>query len=384
MIDIDFIKESKELSSKLTVIRETLHRNPELGNCEYQTTAYIKNILKDIGVEIVEFGTTGLIGVLKGAHHGKTAAFRSDIDALPVTEETGCTFTSENAGVMHACGHDVHMTSLLGAAMILSKHRNDLHGSVMFVFEPDEEGNGKAREILELGLLKGVDACFGAHVDPNIPEGSIGIRYGKFYAASDIFKIKLEGKSAHAATPEKGIDATYGAAMLACKLKQLPKLLEPERAVITVGTLKSGTAVNILSGEAELTGIIRTLGNDSRSFLKEELRKTCSEVESETGCTITIQLRESYPGVVNHDNETAFVEKTCRVLLSPSHVRLISEATMTTEDFGYYLDKLPGCFYHLGAGCEYPLHSSKFLPSQQSYLLGAAVHAAIAYSFLNS
>jgi len=377
-------QEITQLSPQILSLRRTLHAHPELGTREYQTSALIEATLAPLGMEITRVGGTALAALLHGAYPGKTIAFRADMDALPIQEETACPFSSENPGVMHACGHDVHTAGLLGTAMLLSQHRSELHGDVIFIFEPDEEGNGYANQILAAGLLTHADVIFGAHVDPSLPEGTLGIRYGKFYAASDVFRITVEGKSAHAATPEQGIDATYAAALLTCRLKALPQLLLPERAVVTVGTLTSGTAGNILSGSAALSGIIRTLGQESRTRLKQALLDACRAVEEETGARITAELRESYPGVVNADAPTAFAEACGIALLGEEHIKRIEQSTMTTEDFGYYLDVIPGCFYHIGAGSSYPLHSSRFLPTDEAVLTAAALHANIALTYLKA
>lgn len=369
-------------SGQIISLRRAIHSHPELGTLEYHTAALVESTLSQQGLEVITVGETGIVAVLRGAHPGKTIAFRADMDALPIQEDTACSFASQTPGVMHACGHDVHTAALLGAALLLSHRREELHGDVIFVFEPDEEGSGSAKQILVSGLLKNADAIFGAHVDPDLPEGALGIRYGKFYAASDVFQITVEGKSAHAATPERGIDATYAAALLACRLKALPELLQPERAVVTVGTLSSGTAGNILSGSAALSGIIRTLGQDSRLRLRQALLDACRAVEQETGARIIPTLRESYPGIVNSDAETAFAEACGVALLGKERVHTLEQPTMTTEDFGCYLAVVPGSFYHIGAGSSYPLHNSRFLPTDKALLTAAAVHTAVALSFL--
>lgn len=377
-------QEITQLSPQILSLRRTLHAHPELGTREYKTAALIEATLAPLGMDITRVGETALVALLHGTYPGKTVAFRADMDALPIQEETACPFASENPGVMHACGHDVHTAALLGTALLLAQKAEQLHGNVIFIFEPDEEGNGYAKQILATGLLDHADVIFGAHVDPSLPEGALGIRYGKFYAASDVFRITVEGKTAHAATPEQGIDATYAAALLTCRLKALPELLKPERAVVTVGTLTSGTAGNILSGSAALSGIIRTLGEVSRMRLKQALLDACRAVEAETGARITADLRESYPGVVNADAPTAFAEACGISLLGEERVKRIAQPTMTTEDFGYYLDAIPGCYYHIGAGSCYPLHSSRFLPGDNAVLTAAALHANIALAYLKA
>lgn len=379
---MNYLELTHNIADEILEIRRTIHRNPELGNQEYKTSAFIKAYLEGCGIEVQGLLDTAVVGVLHGELPGKTVALRADMDALPLTEATGAEFSSENLGCMHACGHDVHVASALGAAKILSGMRAQLPGTVKFLFQPDEEGNGGADRMAKLGCMDGVDAVFGAHVSPDLPLGSIGVRYGKFYAASDMFHIEVHGKSAHAATPEKGIDALYAASMLACALKKLPEQIENERSVVTVGTLSAGSAGNILSGYAEMRGIIRTLGYDTRNRMKQLLREAADRVSEETGAKIEIHIKESYPGVVNNDAMTALAGKTARELFGEENVTELSEPTMTTEDFGYFLDRSPGTFYQVGAGSTLPLHNPGFLPDEQAVLNMTAMHTAVLMNYL--
>ena len=197
----DFLSEASSLQSFLQAVRQTLHRAPELGNQEFKTSAYLRSVLEPLGLTVENPFGTALCATLHGARPGRTAALRADMDALPVAEATDAEFSSRTPGVMHACGHDIHMTAAVGAAMLLAAHRETLCGSVRFLFQPDEEGCGGAQRFVDAGCLRGVDAVFGAHVSPELPLGSVGIRYGKFYAASDTFSITVRGKSAHGAEP---------------------------------------------------------------------------------------------------------------------------------------------------------------------------------------
>ena len=369
-------------AADLTSIRERIHRFPEPGNREYRTAELVEETLRSLGIETCRVTETGIVGTLTGALPGPTAALRADMDALPVTESSGASFSSEVPGMMHACGHDVHTTAALGAAMLLAERRDALHGSVRFFFEPDEEGSGGAARMIAAGCMDGVSAVFGAHVAPDLPEGVIGVRYGKFYAASDTFTVTIHGRSAHGAQPEKGIDALGTAAAAVTAVRGLPKKLISDPAVLTVGTFSSGTAGNILAGEAVFSGIMRTLGPVDRSTLKKAFRETIEDVCRESGATAEIDLRESYAGIVNTDAETRHVEECARELFGPDMVRLIDKPTMTTEDFGCFIDAAKGSFYHIGAGCEAPLHSPGFLPKSSTILRLAALHADIIEQYL--
>lgn len=373
----DFLSEASSLQSFLQAVRQTLHRAPELGNQEFKTSAYLRSVLEPLGLMVENPFGTALCATLHGARPGKTAALRADMDALPVAEATGADFSSRTPGVMHACGHDIHMTAAVGAAILLAAHRETLCGSVRFLFQPDEEGSGGAQRFVDAGCLRGVDAVFGAHVSPELPLGTVGVRYGKFYAASDTFSITVHGKSAHGAEPEKGIDALQAAARLAVRLVDLRSALNGERCAVTVGTLQAGTAINVVADTAQLTGILRTLGPDSRARMRRLVTDAAAEIAAQTGTQIGVQLHESYPGVVNDDGASQLVHDTAVQLLGEENVTVLQQPTLMTEDFGYYLTAARGCFYHVGAGCAAPLHSPQFLPDIRAAVTAAALHAAV-------
>ena len=378
----DLLSDARRIAPELISLREELHRRPELGNREFATAERIEAYLADLGVETERVLGTSVIGRLRGGRPGPTAALRADMDALPLTEATGAPFSSENPGVMHACGHDIHMTAALGAAKLLAARRDELRGEVVFLFQPDEEGSGGARRMIEAGALEGVDAVFGAHVSPDLPLGCVGVRYGKFYAASDMFTVNVTGRSAHGAEREKGIDALAAAAAMVPELIALPERLG-ERSVVTVGTLHAGTADNIIPGSAEMKGVVRTLGPEARQKMRAMLVDTVRDIARLHGAEAETLLRESYPGVVNDDGMTRLAEEAARSLLGPDRVRVIEKPTMTTEDFGYFLMERPGTFYHIGAGCSLPLHNPAFLPDGEAAVCAAAVHAAVITAFLN-
>ena len=378
----DLLQFTEEEKRALSALRMDIHRHPELGNREERTTALIEKRLAAPGLEVLRPLPTGCVGVLRGAYPGKTVALRADIDALPVTEATGAEFASETPGVMHACGHDVHTAALVGAAVLLARQREHLRGTVKFIFQPDEEGDGGAVRLLETGVLDDVSAFFGCHADPNLPAGDVGIRYGKFYAAADTFDVTVLGKSSHGATPEMGVDALAAAAQTVLALRALPAAFLPERAVVSVGTFAAGAARNIIADRAEFTGILRTLGEDTRAAMWERVQHTAEETARSFGAQAQVTLRRGYPGVVNHDAETALAEKAALALLGESRVRRIDAPTMTTEDFGAYLLRAPGCFYHVGAGGAYPLHSPCFLPPEETLFTAARLHAAVAAAAL--
>ena len=370
----DYLSAAFRIEEYLNRVRETLHRYPEQGNSEYFTSEFLEAELKGIGLDVDRILDTSLVAVLHGGKPGGRVALRADMDALPVEEKTGCSFSSENKGVMHACGHDIHMTAALGAAKLLAAKRNELSGDVVFLFQPDEEGKGGAQRMIDAGAIEGVKAVFGGHVSPDLPLGTVGIRYGKFYAASDVITVKVHGKSCHGATPEKGADALLAAVEMIRRLSNL-KPSSGDKAVLTIGQFRSGTACNVIADETEFRGIVRTLGSADREEMRSLIKAVIDDVSKIFNVRSDLELSYSYGGVVNTDAETALMEESAVQVLGRDNVVRIQEPTMTTEDFGYFIDACSGCFCSIGAGCTEPLHSSHFLPDSKAAVYAAAVYA---------
>ena len=379
----DYQQEAAQLQGTILALRAALHAEPELGNREFKTAARIEQTLRGLGIETRRVTETAIVATLRGALPGPTVAFRADIDALPIQEATGAAFSSRVPGVMHACGHDVHVAAALGAAMLLQRHLDTLPGKVRFLFQPDEEGDGGAERMIAADCLRGVSAVFGAHVSPEFPEGDVAVRYGKFYAASDMLRITVRGKGAHGAEREKGIDALGAAALLVTRLLALPDRFPEDRSVVSIGSLHAGSAGNIIPDAATIKGILRTLGPDNRAAMNALVYETCRAVEAETGATVECSIIASYPGVVNHDAETALAEQAAKALLGAERVHRIETPTMKTEDFGYFLMEKPGTYYHVGAGCSVPLHNAAFLPTTDCVVTTAAVNAAVLHTYLS-
>lgn len=378
----DWLKEALEIEPELIELRHTLHRHPEEGNHEFFTSDLLVSELEKCGVEIRRMMETAAVGILRGAYPGPTAALRTDMDALPVKEETGLPFSSENEGLMHACGHDIHMTALIGAARLLAKHRDEMHGNVVFLLQPAEENIGGAERMIHNGALEGVDAVFGAHCNPALKAGTIGIKYGIFYAASTRFNVTVHGKGCHGAEPENGIDPLYAACRMCTKLKELTGVHNGLRDVVSVGLIRAGKARNIIPDEAYFMGILRTKGFANRDMMTQKIIDTIMEIEEETGVYCEIEVFYAYPGVINHDEETALAEKAAKKVLSAENVKVMEEGTMTSEDFGYFLLERPGSFYHIGVESEAGLHSPRFNPDESAIAKAAAVHAAVLTEYL--
>ena len=387
----DILNEARAVSQRAVALRRAIHRRPEMGNEETQTAALIAQTLEALGWAVSRPFGTAVVADLVGRRPGRTVALRADMDALRIREETGLPFESEVPGVMHACGHDFHCAGLLGAAMALTPHRDELRGGVRLLFQPDEEGLGGARRMIGAGCLEGVDAVFGAHVDPDLPAGKVGFKFGKMYAASDMFTVVVHGEGCHGASPEQGVDAIAVAAQLTVALQQIVsrRVAPADSAVITVGSFHAGAQPNAVADRAELKGIIRTLGPETRARVKGLFRQTVEGVSAAMGARAEIHIRESYPGVVNDDAMVRLAREAACEALGEGSVALIDAPTMATEDFGYLAQAVPGAFYKIGVGnpeigATYPIHSPKFVADEGAMPALIAMHAAVALKFLDS
>ena len=357
---------------------ECLHRHPERSRREYQTAERIAGWLTELGIPVTRIDETAVIGTLTGASNGKVVALRADMDALPVSETTGLPYASETEGVMHACGHDFHMTAVLGAAQILSQHRDQLQGTVQFIFQPDEEEDGYAAILSNHEIMKDTVAVFGAHVDPALPHGTFGFRKGPFYATAGKFDILFEGKSAHGATPENGIDALAAAAAAVLKILSL----RSQEAVVSVGALHSGTVRNIIADRADLCGILRVAGTGVRDRMYRRIAELMQEIENNTGVHITPRFENGYSGITNPERCAEFARAAAAELFGESAIRDIDRLLPITEDFGEYLEGRDGCYYHIGVGGDEGLHSSAFAPDPALLEKAAALHAHIITKYL--
>ena len=362
---------------EIVAIRRELHQCPETGRKEYKTTDIIISCLEKWGISYERLIDTGVVATVKGDKDGITTALRADIDALGITENTDVPFKSQN-GCMHACGHDIHTASLLGAAKIINENKDKLSGAVRFIFQSDEEGDGGAEQLIKKGAMDGVDRVFGLHVRPEMNAGTLAVRYGKFYAASDIFEIDVIGKAGHCAEPHKNVDAIVIGAQIITALQTLvSRNVSPlDSAVLTIGTANGGTFRNTVAGKFSITGVTRSLGQEMRLYLRARIKDTAEGIAKAMGGEAVVRIIESYPGIVNDDTSAGYIEKTARDILGDNNVSVLAEPFMTTEDFGYYLYEAPGCFYHIGCESEYPLHSDKFCPDEKSILTAMIMHTA--------
>ncbi|MBQ6374348.1 MAG: amidohydrolase [Clostridia bacterium] len=386
---LDLLRAAGRITPQCIELRRAIHRVPEIGNAEFRTSALIADCLEGLGLHVEHPMGTSVVATLSGQQPGPTVAFRADMDALRIQEATGLPFSSEVPGFMHACGHDFHCAGLLGTAMLLSTLRERLHGSVKLLFQPDEEGLGGAQRMIAAGCLQNVDAVFGAHVDPDLPSGTVGLKYGKMYAASDTFRVVIHGEGSHGAQPEDGIDAIAIGAQVITALQQLVsrRISPTDSAVVSVGTFHAGTQMNTIADSAVLEGILRTLGQETRAKVRKWFAHTVEGICESMGARAEIHMRESYPGIVNHDDMVELVKSAAAQALGPQAIRILPSPTMGTEDFGYFLLERPGAFYRIGVGesaigADKPLHSPRFIADEAAMSALIALHASVALRFL--
>ena len=374
---------TEQLYPHLVDLRRAFHREPELAFEEVRTAQMIMAELDRLGIHY-EYGGkgSGVIGRIGRDSGAPTVALRADMDALPGTETTQLPFASINDGRMHACGHDAHMTMVLGAAALL---RDDPpSGNVLLVFQPAEERGGGSRVILESGALDGVRAIFGGHVTHHYRTGEIMIAAGVITAQSDRFLIKVRGRGGHGARPHEAIDAVVIASLLITAIQTLvSRETNPVHpSVITIGRVQAGSAANVIAEEAILEGTIRTTLPEVRDHLHEGLRRMCKAFGELHNARIDIHVSEGYPPVVNSARETEIARRAVAATVGETGVAVMDYPSMGAEDFSYYLQRFPGCYVRFGArlrDAEYiPLHSPAFDLDENVLKIGAAYFNQVA------
>jgi len=391
MESMNLLEEAQKIKQDIVQFRRNFHMHPELGMEEYRTVAIVEDILKSLGIETKRIAGTGVIGLLRGKGSGKTIALRADMDALPISERNKVCYASKIPSKMHACGHDAHTASLLGAAMLLSKYKNKFNGNVKFLFQPAEETVGGALPMIKEGVLKNpeVDAVFGLHVDVDIEVGKIGIRYGKTNAASDMFDVIIYGKSCHGAAPHEGIDAiVVGAQVVSALQNFVSRNVDPlDSVVVTIGIFEGGYQRNIIADRVKLSGIIRTLDPNIRKIACDRVKKIILGVTEALGAKANINFTPSYPSLINDNSMTDLVKSVAEELLGKANVIVINKPTMGVEDFAYFLQNVSGSFFRVGVknkekGITQPAHSSLFDIDEDALPIATAMHTQIALKFL--
>ncbi|MBC8535979.1 M20 metallopeptidase family protein [Feifania hominis] len=376
---------AREVEDKVIAFRRDLHMHPEASFQEFRTTDQIAKALDEMGIPYRRFEPTGLIGEIKGGKPGKTVALRADIDALSITEKTGLDFASQNEGLMHACGHDTHAAMLMGAAMVLNRVKDELCGTVKLLFQPAEEVAGGAKKVIEQGALDGVDYIFGIHIAAKMPVGVVGMRHGASAASADVFRIKVVGKASHGAMPQMGCDATVAAAAIVMNLQTIvSREVDPEKPlVVTVGKLESGSRFNIVSGEANMEGTIRSYDYDLHHSLPDIVKRIAENTAETFRCKAEVEY-EMMTEVLVNDAESVELARGAAAKIIDNPAMLIEvPATMGGEDFAEYTPLCKASFAMVGAGGEYPQHSDRVVFDENSFRTGVALYAQVAADYLN-
>ncbi|NEZ46392.1 amidohydrolase [Clostridium niameyense] len=392
MENIDFLKLSQGIKQELIDLRRDFHENPELDYDLFRTSGKIKEFLRNEDIEYYETADTGICALIKG-NGDKTIAIRADMDALPLEEKNGCSYSSRIQGRMHACGHDAHTAILMGTAKILNSIKDKLNGNVKLLFEPAEETTGGARIMIKQGVLENprVDAVIGLHVEEKINTGKIGLRKGVVNAASNPFTIKIKGKGAHGARPNNSVDPIIIASNIILALQTIisRELPPQDPKVLTIGSIHGGTAQNIIPEEVTISGIIRVMKTEHREYVKKRL---CEIVEG--FCTslrgqCEIDIEESYPCLYNDDEMLEKFIVSSKNIIGEDNIEILQEPSMGVESFAYFSMERPSVFYYLGCrneekGIVHPAHSSLFDIDEDAIPIGVALQSKAAYDFLNS
>lgn len=389
-----WIEAGEALLPETIALRRAIHADPELGLFNPKTTEKAKAALAGLPLDIIEGpSTSGFIARLKGPENGRTVLLRGDMDALPLTEETGLAFASRNPGAMHACGHDTHVAMLAGAARTLCRHRERLAGSVMFMFQPGEEGHHGARYMLEDGLIAPLpDAAFALHVSPNIPSGVFAAKAGPMMAAADKILVTIKGKGGHASQPHDTVDPIPVACEIVTALQSMVTRRVPafDPIVLTVARITAGTTNNVIPEAAELEGTIRSFSARSRAIAHEGLERVVRNVAAAHRCEATFEIVPGFPVTVCDADAVALAKATAEGLFGETGWITLPAPMMGAEDFSYVLQKVPGAMAFLGAAPEggdfhscCALHSNRMVVDESAMARGVAMHCAVAEAFLN-
>lgn len=379
----DIKKRAEELAPFVQEARHMLHSIPELAYQEFKTHAYLCRMLDSIGVPY-RTESTWIIATITGGKPGKTVALRADIDALPITEQTGLPYASTHPGVMHACGHDAHAAILLGTAKLLLEMQADIPGTVRLLFQPAEETKGGAVPMIAAGAMQHVDAVYGLHVVSQAPVGRIGCRPGPMYAAADALFIDVLGKRGHGAHPRSGIDAIAIAAQMITALQSLVsrELEAIDAAVITIGSIHGGTTNNVICEEVKLHGTLRTLSPEIRELMHKRIPALCKGIVKAMNGDVRVRIENGYCACVNDVHEANRVLAVADEMLGTEHTHLLTHSSLGAEDFAYYLLEAPGAIYHLGSGGSAPGHNEQFIVEDECLPVGVAMQAAMALTYL--
>ena len=393
----NFLKHAEELFPYTQSLRRDFHMHPELGFREVRTGGIVAKELETLGIEVTKgVGKTGVVGLIEGSRPGPTILLRFDMDALPITEDTGAEYTSTNPGVMHACGHDGHTAIGLTVAKMLHAHREELAGNVKLCFQPSEEGlNGEEMGgnlmMIRDGVLDGpkVEKTLSLHLWNDKPLGWINISKGPVMAGAELFSIKLTGKGGHGAAPDTTIDPIVAAAHIVTALQTISSRNVPplKSSVVSVTSIHSGTTFNVIPQTAELLGTIRTFDLEVRKMVLERFEQIVRGIADSMGCAVELTLKKVTPPVINNDEVTASVLKSAQAIFPQTEIETEPYITMGAEDMGYMQEMVNGCYFMVGSAnneknLNYNHHHPKFDFDEQALITCAALMATAAADIL--
>ncbi|WP_320053655.1 M20 family metallopeptidase [uncultured Acetobacteroides sp.] len=392
MINLDQIKqEVTESYDWATSIFRYLHQHPELSFEEHETSKFIANTLRKIGItDITSVAGTGLLAAIEGSKEGKSIGLRADIDALPIQEETNLPYASANSGCMHACGHDMHTAVLLSAAKVLWKNRHNIEGTIYLLFQPGEEMfPGGASKVLESGILdsKGIEAFAALHVSPEIETGKVGIRPGMYMASGDEIHIEVKGKGGHAALPHTLDDTVLAASSIVVNLQQLVSRIGDTRipTVLSIGKFIANGATNIIPSTVKLEGTFRTMNEEWRAKAHQRITEVIESTAKAYHTEAIVDIKKGYPCLINNPQITSKARATFIENLGIENV-IDLDIRMTTEDFGFISNRYPSVFFRLGVGgvegSSGMLHNGKFIANEKALKTGTFALITLAKSLL--
>ncbi len=373
-----------ELYQKMVLLRRDLHQYPELSWQEQRTAEAVCKRLDRLGIRYrAGVAGTGIVADIPGPRGMPVVALRADMDALPITEETGLAFSSAHAGIMHACGHDGHTAMLIGAAELLSAEPS-LPAPVRLIFQPAEEKGTGALTLIQEGVLDNVAMVFGGHLDRHYQTGTIVVSEGVVNASSDAFKIEIIGQGAHGARPHESIDAVVVGSLMVMALQTIvSREVDPAHpSVVSVGLFQAGSASNVIAGQARLEGTVRAQSPEIRAHLLKAIRRIAESISQLHGAKIRVEVDEGTPPLLNSGQMAAIAREAGLQSVGEANVQQLRSANMGAEDFSYYLERVPGAYVRIGAqvpGREgFPAHSSKFDFDERAMMAGAAFYYHIA------
>jgi amidohydrolase len=379
---------SPDLVAEVIALRRDIHAHPELGFEEVRTAKLVAARLRELGYDEVHEGiaVTGVVGVMRGARPGKTVMLRADMDALPLPEETGRPFASQNDGKMHACGHDGHVAMLLGAARLIAQGKADLAGTIVLCFQPAEEGRGGAKKMVDEGMLErfGVERAYGLHLFSQLATGVLGFREGPFYASSDSLEIRIDGFGGHGAAPHLSIDPILVAAeFVASVQKVVSRQIDPmEPAVVTIGAIHGGTTHNVIPTSVTLLGTVRAFDHGVREKMAERIERVLRGVCDAAGATYSFEYLWRYPVTSNDAAQTQYARALAERTFGAARA-ITSEKHMGAEDFSFFAERVPASYFVLGcsgdAATSFPHHHGKFDVDEAALETGVRIMTALAF-----